>query len=111
MSRNSTRKTTIALAIASALTLTHQALRADDTYIGLNTTWSNPTAWSNTNPPIPTDNVLVLPTVPSGTNTLSLDSDVTVGNLFLGASGNGTAILSLQNNSLWPVPLISFPPP
>ncbi|MGN6367590.1 MAG: beta strand repeat-containing protein [Phycisphaerae bacterium] len=72
----------------------------DDNYIGWNTTWSDPTAWSKGMPPTFMDNVLILPTVYGGTNTLTLDTSAQVNNVILGANGGGTATLALQGGPL-----------
>ena len=91
----------VAAAITAAvLTANAASSRADDTYIGLNTNWSNPNAWSNNVPPTSSDNVFILPTVFGGTNTLTLDTFAPVNNLVLGANGGGTATLALQSSSI-----------
>ena len=85
---------------AIAATITPFSAHADDTYIGLNTTWSNPAAWSNNAPPTSTDNVFITPALNSGdTNTLTLDTSPTIANLTLGTP-TGTTTLTLANNSL-----------
>ncbi len=91
----------VAVAITAAvLTATAANSRADDTYIGFNTNWSNPAAWSNGAPPQTGENVLILPAVFSGTNTLTLDTTAVVNNVILGANGGGTTTLALQFNSV-----------
>lgn len=91
----------LAIATAVALAAGMNSARSDtgitdDNYIGWNTTWSDPTAWSKGMPPTFMDNVLILPTVYGGTNTLTLDTSAQVNNVILGANGGGTATLALQ---------------
>src|SRR5579875_395969 len=76
-------------------------LLADDAYVGINGIWSDPTVWSTSLVPAAGENVLVTPAVGSGaSNTLTLDVSASVGNLTLGATGNGTAILNLGGHTL-----------
>ncbi|MGN6370218.1 MAG: hypothetical protein ACTHN5_18330 [Phycisphaerae bacterium] len=93
------RHTRRALAIAILIAAATPAF-ADNTYIGSNTTWSNPAAWSSNAPPLATDNVLVLTNSPGSINTLTLDTSPNVLSLFLGDTSTGTALLNLNARTL-----------